>query len=126
MTSAAAILPPRRQHASASLDELGAEARKARAKEGAQHVQRWLDQVNGHRGLTALAYPTAWFIARFYNAGMGYAWPSQGTLMERVRCSRGGLREAIDQLVDAGLLEVEEHRGRGNTNRYFLRVRTHG
>lgn len=125
MTSPAMILPPRRRRASASLDELGNETRKARAKESAQHVQRWLDQVNGYRGLTALAYQTAWFIARFYNASVGYAWPSQGTLMERVRCSRGGLREAIDQLVDAGLLEVEEQRGRGNTNRYFLRVRAH-
>lgn len=52
----------------------------------------------------------------------GFCWPSVATLARRVRKSERNVRYALDGLVKDGYVRIEEHRGRGHVNGYYVNV----
>lgn len=81
---------------------------------------RWVMQIAGDGTLTALAVRTAILLADYYDEQEGCAWPSQIRLAARLNASRGGVRQAIKRLEEAGYIEFVSTRGRKRNTRYFL------
>ncbi|WP_226577305.1 helix-turn-helix domain-containing protein [Acuticoccus sediminis] len=82
----------------------------------------WRAQIVADRDLTGTALRVAIRISHAVNRERGYAFPGHQALAEGL-CSRATLQRALRQLEARGHLIIVPGRGRGNANRYFVRVR---
>jgi hypothetical protein len=81
----------------------------------------WLDQVSSDPALSALAFRTAYVIARYTNRQTGDAWPSLETLAKAVGATDRSVKRCIAELCDAGYLQ-KRRGGFGKSNRYQMEL----
>ncbi|MBK5960263.1 hypothetical protein CCR97_18950 [Rhodoplanes elegans] len=100
---------------------------KAGRKEFTREVFAWLGRICADRSLPAAAFRLAFAISQYFNfeTCTSEAWPGQATLATAIGSDDPrNVRRLAGQLVAAGYLSIEEHRGRHQTNVYRMENRT--
>lgn len=84
----------------------------------------WHQLVSATPGLSLPAKAVAGLILHDLNPLQGGAWRGQDSMSELLGVSERQLRRLLSELQEAGFLDIEIHKGRGRTNRYFATVPT--
>jgi hypothetical protein len=80
----------------------------------------WLELVGSDPAITPFTFRVAFALSSFCNHASGLAWPKHEKIAELVAGTRGGVKSAIRNLINAGYLVCDEAHGRYATNTYAM------
>jgi hypothetical protein len=96
---------------------------KEQSERFATTMFQWLEQVASDASLPPSAFKLAFWIGQRIDKRKGYSWQSQSWLASRTGITVRAVRTSTEQLVGAGHLDVEPHRGRHQTNLYRMVIK---
>lgn len=80
---------------------------------------QWLNAISLECEVKSTAFRIAYLIADHQNRTTGFAWPSLARLAEKICMTKKSVHRAVDQLEEAGWLDVK--RKANCSNRYRMR-----